>query len=81
MKLFSEMEETNPADEWKGMPEFHQEDLTPMHSINVRFKNAEDMENFAKLVDQKINLKTKTIWFPFAPFRRASLFEYADEPR
>lgn len=65
--------------EWKDMPEFVQEDLTPFHAINVRFRNAEDMEEFAKLVDQKITKKTKTIWVPFAPFRRASKFNYVKD--
>jgi hypothetical protein len=32
--------------EWKDMPEFNQEDLTPYRVINVRFRNEEDVAKF-----------------------------------
>ena len=51
---------------WKQMPEFVQKDLEPWKSINVHFECREDMEAFAKLVGQQVNLTTKFIWYPKA---------------
>ena len=50
--------------EWQGMPEFVQEDLSPYKTIYIHFEKKEDMEGFSKLVNQRITLKTKFIWFP-----------------
>ena len=66
-------------DEWDGMPEFHQEDLTPWHQVNVRFKDQKDFEKFVKLMDQRITPKQKTLWFPYLPHRMASHFHYVDK--
>ena len=66
-------------DEWEGMPEFHQDDLTPWHQINVRFKDQKDFDKFKELMEQHITPKQKTIWFPYAPPRRGSLYHYVDE--
>jgi hypothetical protein len=65
--------------EWQGMPEFLQEDLMPFRAINVRFRNEEDVQEFAKLLGQVITPKQKALWFPFAEFRRASHLRYVDE--
>ena len=64
----------------QGMPEFFQEDLTPFRVINLRFRNEEDVQEFARLVEQVITPKQKALWFPFAEFRRASHLRYVDEP-
>jgi hypothetical protein len=45
----------------------------------VRFRNAEDVAEFEKLMQQKITEKQKTLWFPFAEPRRASIYRYVDE--
>jgi hypothetical protein len=66
-------------DEWNGMPEFCQEDLTPWHQVNVRFRNQEDFDRFKQLMEQEVTPKQKTLWFPYAPFRRASKFKYIDD--
>lgn len=50
--------------EWQGMPEFVQKDLTPFKSIYVHFKRKEDIDRFSKLVNQKITIDTKFIWYP-----------------
>lgn len=49
---------------WKDMPEFSSEDQSPHRSIIVHFTNKEDVEDFAKLMDQKISNKTQFIWYP-----------------
>ena len=66
--------------EWQGMPEFFQEDLTPFRVLNLRFRSEEDVQEFAKLVEQVITPRQKALWFPFAEFRRASHLRYSDEP-
>lgn len=51
-------------EEWVGMPEFIQEDLTPFKSIQVQFKDKRNRDEFSKLIDQKITNKTKSLWYP-----------------
>lgn len=55
----------NPAyTEWKDMPEFIQEKQEPFSKIIVRFDNEDDLNEFAKLIGQKLTPKTKSIWHP-----------------
>ena len=49
--------------EWKNMPEFVQEDVSPFKAIMVNFENKQDMEAFAKLVGQGITMKTQSIYY------------------
>ena len=51
---------------WKSMPHFSQPDCMPWKTVKVHFENCQDMEAFAKLVDQRIGLNTQFIWFPEA---------------
>ena len=51
-------------DEWVGMPEFNQEQNDCYQKINIRFDNQADVDEFAKLIGQKITPKTKSIWHP-----------------
>jgi hypothetical protein len=76
--LFEDLPESW-REEWKDMPEYVQEDLTPYRVINVRFRNADDVAIFEALMGQKITEKQKTIWYPYAEPRRASIFKYVDE--
>lgn len=57
---------------WKDMPEYIQEDLTPFKSIYVHFEKEEDLKEFSKLVDQKIGVKTQSIWYPKAKIGRSA---------
>jgi hypothetical protein len=57
----------DPADEWQGMPEFEQEDLTSFQSIHVHFQNQEGIDEFAALIGQKVGPKTRAIWYPEVP--------------
>jgi hypothetical protein len=65
--------------EWKGMPEFIQEDLSPFQSIIVHFEKKEDVEKFSKLVGQRLTKKTKNIWYPKAEILIAANKRYVDE--
>ena len=56
--------------EWVGMPEFVQEKKQPYKLLNVRFETEEDYNEFAKLIDQNLTEKTKSIWFPYKAHRR-----------
>ena len=62
MELF---ENNNPIfDEWKDMPEFVQKKQDPYAKIIIRFETKEDLEEFSKLINQKLTQKTKSIWHP-----------------
>ena len=53
-------------DEWMGMPEYLQDDLTAYKQIVVNFASPEDMEAFSELVGQPVTPKTRSIWHPKA---------------
>lgn len=58
--------QTTPTDEWRGMPEFVNENLSSARKIIVHFRSDEDVADFARLLGQshRITDKTKSIWFP-----------------
>ena len=56
--------------EWKGMPEFVQDDLSPWKTLLVHFENRRDMDRFSGLVKQRIGEKTQSIWYPQAEIGR-----------
>ncbi len=60
---YSDNNDQDPGS-WEGMPEFRQEDKTAYQSIHVHFKDQKAVDEFAKLVNQKITEKTKYIWIP-----------------
>ena len=49
---------------WVGMPEFEQEDDPNYKELLVKFKTKEDYDKFQKLIEQKLTLKTKSIFYP-----------------
>lgn len=51
--------------EWKGMPEFKQENQEAKKQIVVNFKSWEDYEAFAKFIGQTLTPDTRSIWYPF----------------
>jgi hypothetical protein len=51
---------------WRGMPSFEHEDTTAYRTIRVHFANQEDLDAFAKLIDQTVTEETKYLWFPKA---------------
>jgi hypothetical protein len=63
MKLFEEPEKWQKH--WEGMPEFIQEKQKPYAKIIFRFENEEDLQDFAKVIGQKLTKKTKSCWHPF----------------
>jgi hypothetical protein len=71
--------EFDPSEEWQGMPEFEQEDLTGVQAIHVHFKTRADVEAFAELIGQKLTDKTRAIWYPEAEIERYADKRYSDE--
>ena len=63
-RLLPNLEDTDAENEWTGMPEFVQEDKQPFRSIIMHFKNEDDVEAFAKLLDQNITPKTRSLYHP-----------------
>jgi len=70
----------NPADHWDGMPEFEHEDLTPWKSLIVHFKNQDDYDAFAALIEQPLTEKTRSVWHPAAEIGTYADKRYSDEP-
>jgi hypothetical protein len=64
---------------WKDMPEFVQNKKEPFAKIIVRFDSEEDLQDFAKLIGQKLTPKTKSIWFPFKSHWGQQLKIWTDE--
>lgn len=64
----------DPDAEWRGMPEFDQQDKTAFRTIPVHFKDQEAVDAFAKAIGQKITEKTRFVWFPEIEIER-----YADK--
>lgn len=62
-----DLEEKEPdwKQEWKDMPEFVQDKKDPYAKIIIRFDSEEDLQDFAKLIGQKLTSKTKSLWHPF----------------
>jgi len=61
-KIVEDLEEWKK--QWVGMPSFNQEDKKPYKTVYVHFRNEEDYKAFAKLIDQSLTDKTKSIWHP-----------------
>jgi len=62
--LFGDEEVVTWKQNWKNMPEFIQEDMTPVQQVIVSFETREDVRKFGKLLGQKLTYKTKSIWWP-----------------
>lgn len=65
--------------EWKGMPECKSDDLEPWKQVIVSFKNREAMEQFSKLIGQKVIFTTPSIWFPKNEVVEVKNMRYVDE--
>jgi len=66
-------------DNWRGMPEFNQEDQKPWQSIKVHFASRDDRAAFSRLVEQKITDKTQSLWYPEAEIGRYGNKRYVSQ--
>jgi ParB-like chromosome segregation protein Spo0J len=64
-------------DAWQDMPEYEHEDQTSWHKVIVHFANAEDLARFARLVEQSLTDKTRSIWYPKAEIVKTADKEYS----
>jgi len=69
----------DPGQEWQGMPEHHQDDLTSFRSLVVHFPDQEAMDEFARRIGQDIPAKAPYIWFPEVERQKARALVYASE--
>lgn len=72
LSIFEQEVESKPVkedwmDEWKDMPEFVQPKQEPYAVFNVRFRCQEDLDEFARMIGQRLTRKTKSIWHPPLP--------------
>lgn len=80
ISLFDNSEELyKHNEEWKNMPQFIQDDLSPFQSLIVHFETEQDRNEFAKLIEQKITYKTKSIWFPKYNKEKPSEYMYVGD--
>lgn len=61
---------TMAFEHWVDMPEFVQEKIVPLATIEI-FVPPDLLQDFAVVVEQKLTLKTKSLWFPHKPHKRA----------
>lgn len=80
MELFNTDDLDVSKQEWKGMPEFIQTKQKPYSSIIVRFESKDDLDDFSKLINQKLTNRTKSIWYPFKSHWGNNNEIYVDEP-
>lgn len=66
--------------EWVGMPEFNQQNKKPFKEIIVRFETQNDYLDFQEKLNQKLTLKTKSIWHPFKSHWGLERKVYVNEP-
>ena len=74
--------DTNNAEwtkHWKGMPEFENEDNPPFKKLIISFRTKEDYEEFAKIIDQNLTEKTKSIWHPALDREANSLMRWVED--
>lgn len=62
--------ELNRDAEWRGMPEYSQEQQLAHRTLLVHFRNDADVAAFAELVGQRITDGAKYIWHPAAEIER-----------
>lgn len=72
-------EAIDPAELWKGMPEFEYNERA-FKSIQVHFATRDDMEAFSRLINQTVTDKTRSIWHPQAEKNDLASQRYTDEP-
>jgi len=72
-------EANDPNAEWVGMPEFEQEDKSSYKRLIVHFASADDVREFAEMIEQPIGKKTKYIWHPRQVRADLKALSYVDE--
>lgn len=69
----------DPYEHYKGMPDYDQEDKGPLRSIVIHFERHSDVDDFARILNQTITDKTKSLWHPYKPHEVLKNLGYKDE--
>ena len=69
----------DPDEQWKGMPEYEQENAMGFHHLIVHFDTEEDLKSFARLIKQKLTNNTRSIWHPFKQPLKWAEYQTVDE--
>lgn len=64
---------------WVGMPEFNQAKQEAYAEIIIRVQDEQALCELAKLLNQKLTKKTKSLWFPKVERGWGVKGEYVDE--
>jgi hypothetical protein len=67
------------SDEWKGMPEFTQNDARSFRHVVVHFENEEDAKSFFDKIEFEDTGKTKSMWYPPKERNDLEAKRYGDE--
>lgn len=65
--------------EWQGMPEFQQGKQREYAKIIMRFRNEKDLQDFAKLIGQKLNRNSQCTWHPELRLDKSTVKKYVGE--
>jgi hypothetical protein len=65
--------------EWQDMPEFIMIPEVPILTIKISFKTKDDIEQFEKLINQKIYFNRENYWYPKLNRSAFSNQIYSDE--
>lgn len=74
--LFAQKLENNWQDEWNEMPEYTCNAFKPYKELKVVFPTEADYIQFMQLIDKKLTLKTKSIYFPESPHDKRYYCEF-----
>lgn len=72
----------NPDDQqlWEGMPDMGGSEGYAVHkSVQINFENEEAVQEFAKLIGQKITPDTRSLWHPYKPKEDMKSMEFKNE--
>jgi hypothetical protein len=54
----------NWREHYVGMPTFESENLEAKKQLIINFRTEEEFLAFSNLIDQKLTLKTRSVWYP-----------------
>jgi len=69
----------NAIKEWKDMPEFINENKMGVKTLIVHFKTQDNVDDFARLIQQTLKPTTKYIWFPKLIHDKPKELRYSNE--
>jgi hypothetical protein len=73
-----EIKKRNKA-EWKNMPEYTFTEEKPIRKLTIKFETVEDIEEFEKMLGQKIYPTRNSYWFHRCQASMFSNLVYIDE--